>query len=108
MAPLVATVAMGVSPRLLRRWRGFAAGFFAGALQHVFPLGRRVVGLGLAGARVRAVGGRAIVLASLGDAIALFLRRILIDSGGGGADGGQGGGDQGLTFVHGESPGMDG
>src|SRR6266536_1399450 len=88
----------------LRRCR--AADFFARALGNVLPLVGILVDLGaLAGARVLA--GAAVVLAGLGDAVALLavlrLRHGLSGRGGSeaeGEDSGEGGLDRGL-MLHG-------
>src|SRR5258706_4491471 len=83
-----------------------AAELGAGALGHVFPLVGAVVDLVLAGAGMRARQVGAIVLAGLGDAVALFLGLgALVGSLGArqqpeGEDGSESGrGDQ--TLVHG-------
>src|SRR5690349_10015838 len=60
------------TPRLLALGRlGLAARLLARSLRNVLPLVGRVVLLGLPGAGVR--GRAAVVLAGLGDAVALFL-----------------------------------
>src|SRR6266536_5324851 len=72
----------------LRR-RRLAADFFARALGDVFPLVGVLVGLG-ALPRARVFGGAAVVLAPLGDAVALLavlrLRHGLSGGGGGEAE----------------------
>src|SRR5689334_14219180 len=98
--------------RLLRRDLGLGlvgghpVHVLAGALGNVVPLGGPHVVLGLAGARVRARQIGAVVLAGLGDAVALLLGTFGRGSGGGEAhrdDGSQCGRDD-ETLVHGESP----
>src|SRR5262245_60903392 len=105
----VGTVDRDIGPKKLLL--GSALGFFgalaaqlgAGALGHVLPLVGAVVDLVLAGARMRAREVGAVVLAGLGDAVALFLALLVGRGGGGqqahgehGSEGG--GGDQ--TLVH--------
>ena len=59
----------------LRR-RSCRPGSVARALGHVLPLVAALLRLGLAGARMHAVAGGAVVLARLGDPEALFLSRL--------------------------------
>src|SRR5690349_10667489 len=86
---------------------GHAVQLLAGALGHVLPLVGVHVGLGLAGARVRAAQVGAVVLAGLDDAEALLFGLGVV--GGVDADAGQaqsehagkGGGDDLAVLVHG-------
>src|SRR5688572_13573618 len=96
---------------LLRLVGGLAAQLGAGALGDVLPLVGGVVGLGLAGARMGASEVGAVVLAGLGDAVALLLRGGLVVGGlsagqqAHGENGSEGGrGDEAL--VHGFTPGV--
>src|SRR5512141_2951104 len=63
----------GPCRRLLGRRSRLAAERLARALGNVLPVGRLIVGLCLAGAAMRAVARRAVVLACLGDAETLVL-----------------------------------
>src|SRR5512134_1156389 len=96
--PGSALLGLGLGFRL-----GHALQILAGALGHVLVLARVVVGLGLAGTRVGVGQVGAVVLARLGDAVALLLVLALRSRVTGDAErqrGGQGRGDE-QTLIHG-------
>jgi len=97
----LAHIHTGVGPQ-------FAAGLLAGALVDVLPVVGILVGFSLAGAGMLGVLAAAVVLAGLGDAVALFPGRLVGgEDGASGPEGeqlGDGGGGDGLGRFHVVSP----